>query len=133
MAKFINNTLEIFGSEEQVTKVTQFLHGVPDEKGFEMFIDFNNIIKLPEDLKVEQSDNAELAQHILYGAGLEDIPIEEAQEVFENWDDKEQKRAVELAIIYQRNNRRYRHSTAHSWMRENLRIKRKAFQPIIHA
>ena len=44
------NKLEIIGTDDQVKQVREFLKGKPYEDGSECYIDFNNIVKMPEEV-----------------------------------------------------------------------------------
>lgn len=59
MSQLIGNTLEFIGTDEQVKQVREFLAGKPAKDGSETYIDFNNLIRMPEEfcLSYENDDS----------------------------------------------------------------------------
>jgi hypothetical protein len=52
MNPYIQVRLEIIGNEEEVNEVKNFLKNEPNENGQNLLIDFNHIIKKPEDMSI---------------------------------------------------------------------------------
>jgi hypothetical protein len=53
------NILEIMGDEAQVSAVKEFIRGGKDKQGQEIFIDFNKIVKMPEEIQKDLDDLGE--------------------------------------------------------------------------
>jgi len=51
MSERIFNQIEIIGNDDQVKQIREFLKGGLDEDGLERYIDFNNIVRMPEELR----------------------------------------------------------------------------------
>ena len=55
MPNHVTNRLEINADRETVQKVMNFLKGKTDDDNTPCYIDFNNIIPMPEELLIEKS------------------------------------------------------------------------------
>ena len=50
------NTLEIIGDEKQIQTLKEFIRGGQDEKGQEIYFDFNKVEKMPENISDDYND-----------------------------------------------------------------------------
>lgn len=122
--KIFNNRLEIIGTTAQIEAVKKYLLGENDNTEGMTLVDFNNIIPMPNALKVESVFDAKLIQYLLFGDddGFGTISLVEAKSRLAMIDPKEQTKAFNLAITYQENKKKYGHLTEISWRRENWRV-----------
>ena len=132
MENKIINKLEIIGSDDEVKEVRETLHGEPDENYSERYIDFNKIIKMPEELNIESSCNGKLMQFLLFGEedGIGIISHEEAQDKFNELDDDEKNTGFNLACQYYSNIQKFGHANKYSWIKKNWRTLNNAFDQV---
>jgi hypothetical protein len=119
---YILNNLKILGKPEQVKAVMDFIIENPASSDETEKIDFDKIVPTPEELKIKESDNAWDAHFLLFGdplGFLSPCGVENLQERFSRFSPDEQQEAVELALIYQRNYKKYGHINALCWRVEN--------------
>ena len=65
MPNHVTNRLEINADRETVQKVMNFLKGKTDDDNTPCYIDFNNIIPMPEELLIEKSSSGDLGMKYL--------------------------------------------------------------------
>ena len=65
MPNHMTNRLEINADRETVQKVMNFLKGKTDDDNTPCYIDFNNIIPMPEELLIEKSSSGDLGMKYL--------------------------------------------------------------------
>lgn len=121
------------GSEEQVKSVRNFLKSKTNTDDEVTYIDFNNIVEMPDYLLIELNTAGILAQFIYFGTrGLYSPDTkEEALKSFESYTEKEQTRGVELALEYEENCKKTGHSTWHSWRKQNWGTKWNAYNQYV--
>lgn len=51
MSERIFNQIEIIGNDDRVKQIREFLNVGLDEDGLERYIDFNNLVRMPEELR----------------------------------------------------------------------------------
>lgn len=123
MATTVNNILEIVGTKKQVMNVRNYITGSPDNNGNPMYIDFNKVKKIPEELEIEICEDAKNAQRLLFGEeGVErgtHISLEDAQKKFDNLEEDLQKKSVLLALKYNANYKKFGCATSFSWCCKN--------------
>ena len=66
MPNNVTNRLEINADNGKIQEIMNFLKGEPDEVGTPCYIDFNKIIPMPKELKIEASSSGDNgSQYIL--------------------------------------------------------------------
>lgn len=129
MASYIYNQLKIIGSDKQIKIIQEHLKKKTPDKDGNNYIDFNNIIKMPECLSVKECNHGNLGRLIIFGVpnSKKSENIKEALEEFSQLSTDKRKEAVELALKYQANFEATGHSTWYSWCYENWETKWNAF------
>jgi hypothetical protein len=98
--------------------------GVPEgfeqefDEAFIHFPDFDKIIPMPKILNIESGSLGEMAHQLLFGTVKDKyfpISFEEQQKRFAAFDVDKQREAVELAIQYEDNLKKYGHTTWYGW------------------
>lgn len=65
MPNHVTNRLEINADRETVQKVMNFLKGKTDDDNTPCYIDFNNIIPMPEELLIEKNSSGDFGMRCL--------------------------------------------------------------------
>jgi len=119
MSNFIDNKLQIIGTEEQVEEVRAFISSV-DEKGVKRAIDFNRILPMPQELNIANSFRAALVHFLLFGGSNQHyLTVKKAQKTFIEWEEAVKREAIELAFRYQENLEKYGEATWYTWRNKN--------------
>ena len=125
MANDINNKLEIIGSDEQVLEVREFLKGEESE----IYIDFNKIIKMPDELRINDIWSGQIVHVLLFGAlPLCRVKSEEVMSAFLKLTDNEKKEGFDFALKYHSNIEKYGHWHWYGWSIANWGTKCNAYQ-----
>ena len=128
MPNHVTNRLQIISDEISVDKVRRFLRSKTNP---EDHIDFNNIIPMPEKLKITSSSTGRMVHFLLFGYQEEPIfiayhhPVE--AENFKTWNSEMRSEGIALALQYQFNLENYGHTTWYGWCRENWGTKWNAY------
>jgi len=118
MSNFFLNTLKIVGSDKQIFEVRKFISGTGDAE----FIDFNNIIPVPEKLKKQDMhEHGRMALKLLFGVKNK-FWIESYKSTREQFDKlslQEKQCAVDVAFEYIRNEEEFGSGTLQEWIHKN--------------
>lgn len=99
MPNNVTNRLEINADNEKLQEIMNFLKGEPDEVGTPCYIDFNKIIPMPKELKIEASSSGDNgSQYIL---AMERKPYNTPEDLesikwIENLPEERRKQAIQL-------------------------------------
>jgi hypothetical protein len=129
MPNLISNRLEITGLPEHIDAVVDFICGEPNEKGFIQEIDFNKISPIPEELAIADCSNARAMHQLLFSENYTKEEIGSNREHLSRLSVEEQKGALDLALLYERNIKKYNHKTCFTWCIENWGTKWNALMP----
>ena len=113
MPNHVTNRLEINADRETVQKVMNFLKGKTDDDNTPCYIDFNNIIPMPEELLIEKSSSGDLGMKYLEAMQLkpfyfllDDDALRTIQWI-EGLAEKDRKEALQLGASYLENRKKY--------------------------
>ena len=118
MPNNVTNRLEINADNEKLQEIMNFLKGEPDEVGTPCYIDFNKIIPMPKELKIEASSSGDNgSQYIL---AMERKPYNTPEDLesikwIENLPEERRKQAIQLGELYLSNQKQYGYSTWYEW------------------
>ena len=117
----VTNRLEINADRETVQKVMNFLKGKTDDDNTPCYIDFNNIIPMPEELLIEKSSSGDLGMKYLEAMQLkpfyfllDDDALRTIQWI-EGLAEKDRKEALQLGASYLENRKKYGYPTWYEW------------------
>ena len=109
MPNNVTNRLEINADNGKIQEIMNFLKGEPDEVGTPCYIDFNKIIPMPKELKIEASSSGDNgSQYIL-------LWRENHIKWIENLPEERRKQAIQLGELYLSNQKQYGYSTWYEW------------------
>ena len=121
MPNHVTNRLEINADRETVQKVMNFLKGKTDDDNTPCYIDFNNIIPMPEELLIEKSSSGDLGMKYLeamllkpFYFLLDDDALRTIQWI-EGLAEKDRKEALQLGASYLENRKKYGYPTWYEW------------------
>lgn len=121
MPNHVTNRLEINADRETVQKVMNFLKGKTDDDNTPCYIDFNNIIPMPEELLIEKSSSGDLGMKYLEAMQLkpfyfllDDDALRTIQWI-EGLAEKDRKEALQLGASYLENRKKYGYPTWYEW------------------
>lgn len=121
MPNHVTNRLEINADRETVQKVMNFLKGKTDDDNTPCYIDFNNIIPMPEELLIEKSSSGDLGMKYLKAMQLkpfyfllDDDALRTIQWI-EGLAEKDRKEALQLGASYLENRKKYGYPTWYEW------------------
>lgn len=77
MPNYIKNRLTIYGDNSRTKELLSFIHGGKNERGGEIYIDFDKIIPCPEEIKAVGEIDSNLIDHVKnkYDIKPHDVPI----------------------------------------------------------
>lgn len=118
MPNYVTNRLEINADRETVQKVMNFLKGKTDDDNTPCYIDFNNIIPMPEELLIEASSSGEYGMKYL--KAMQRKPFNSPDDLkaiqwMEGLTEKDRKEALQLGVLYLENQRKYGYTTWYEW------------------
>lgn len=118
MPNYVTNRLEINADRETVQKVMNFLKGKTDDDNTPCYIDFNNIIPMPEELLIEASSSGERGMQ--YITAIQRKPFNSPDDLkiiqwMEELTEKDRKEALQLGVLYLENQRKYSYTTWYEW------------------
>ena len=133
MPNHVTNRLEINADRETVQKVMNFLKGKTDDDNTPCYIDFNNIIPMPEELLIEKSSSGDLGMKYLEAMQLkpfyfllDDDALRTIQWI-EGLAEKDRKEALQLGASYLENRKKYGYPTWYEWSTATWGTKWNAF------
>ena len=127
MANHVRNRLVIKATEQRLKEITDFLMGEPDEDGKPCHIDFENIIPIPEELKIEDCSCGDEALAIMRRKGCFGRSYEETKAEFDERESEEKKKYRKLARQYRDNIKKYGCKTWFDWCMDYWGTKWNAF------
>lgn len=120
MPNHVTNRLEINADRETVQKVMNFLKGKTDDDNTPCYIDFNNIIPMPEELLIEKNSSGDLGMKYLKAMQLKpfyfllDDDALRTIQWMEGLAEKDRKEALQLGASYLENRKKYGYPTWYS-------------------
>lgn len=118
MANYYQSTLTLRGERKVVEKIFDSIKNEEDKR----VIDFNKIIPMPEELKIDcTSDPEQIIILLLHQSHLIGIfgsfspEVKMAEDIYEKMDDERKKKAEELAKKYLMNIAKYDYANWYSW------------------
>ena len=133
MPNHVTNRLEINADRETVQKVMNFLKGKTDDDNTPCYIDFNNIIPMPEELLIEKSSSGDLGMKYLKAMQLKpfyfllDDDALRTIQWMEGLPEKDRKEALQLGTSYLENRKKYGYPTWYEWSISTWGTKWNAF------
>lgn len=128
MPNHIQNRIEFLGTDEQVRGIKEFIAGKPCNDEKEIVFDFNKLIPMPQELKIESGSWGSMGQYILFGKGEDSfLGINELWRRFSSKSREDQRKIVELGFKYQDNLENHGHATWYGWCKENWGTKWNAY------
>lgn len=118
MPNYVTNRLEINADRETVQQVMNFLKGKTDDDNAPCYIDFNNIIPMPEELLIEASSSGDLGMQYL--KAMQRQPFNSPDDLktiqwMEGLTEKDRKEALQLGVLYLENQRKYGYTNWYGW------------------
>ena len=129
MPNNISNRLEILGTDFQVNKIRDFIKGEPDKDGSERYIDFNKIIKRPEELDITSNGYTDALQLLLFDTGKSNdrLTVDHARDRVQKLNPIELREHFNTALKLQENLANFGHCNWYTWSVENWGTKWNAF------
>ena len=122
MPNHITNILTVKGSEKQVKEVFEAV------KGQDTLLDFNKIIKMPEELNVESSSDGRMGmEYLLYKSNEGFEKYVGTYERVEKLQDERKNQIIELGKKYLSNLAKYGYTNWYDWCRANWGTKWNAY------
>lgn len=121
MPNHVTNRLEINADRETVQKVMNFLKGKTDDDNTPCYIDFNNIIPMPEELLIEKNSSGDFGMRCLEAMQrqpfyflLDDDDLRAVQWM-RGLAEKDRQEALQLGETYLENRKKYGYPTWFEW------------------
>lgn len=130
MPNHVKNRLAIKANGKQLKAVLDFLKGEPFDDGSEQFIDFNNILPMPEELNIESGSEGETGmEYLLACAKRYDFggKYNGVKEKFKELPPERQAKCIEIGRQYLLNIANHGFTTWYDWSCENWGTKWNAY------
>ena len=134
MPNHVTNRLEINADQETVQKVMNFLKGKTDDDNTTCYIDFNNIIPMPEELLIDKCSSGDLGMKYLEAMQrkpfyflLDDDDLRAIRWI-KGLAEKDRQKALQLGASYLENQKKYGYPTWYEWSIATWGTKWNAYQ-----